>query len=119
MKRSRFRDKSLSGRAEMSQKEYKKQHNFCVNFLKRAKKEHFTNLDINSISDNKKFWQIVKPIFSNKVKAKTNIKLVEKIEMIDDESEIANLFNEYFVNIVKKSGLFTKEQSAISTDHRK
>ena len=36
--------------------------------------------------------------------------------MIDDEIEIAKLFNEYFVNIVKKLGLFTKEQSAISTE---
>ena len=37
--------------------------------------------------------------------------------MIDDEIQIANLFNEYFVNIVKKLGLFTKEQSAISTEN--
>ena len=29
--------------------------------------------------------------------------------MIDDEIEIAKLFNEYFVNIVKRLGLFTKE----------
>ena len=35
--------------------------------------------------------------------------------MIDDEIEIAKLFNKYFVNIVKKIGLFAKEQSAIST----
>ena len=85
--------------------------------MKRTKKEHFANLDINSISDNKKFWQIVKPLFSNKVKGKTTIKLVENDEMIDDEIQIANLFNEYFVNIVKKLGLFTKEQSAISTEN--
>ena len=37
--------------------------------------------------------------------------------MIDDEIQIANLFNEYFVNIVKKLGLFTKEQSTISTEN--
>ena len=37
--------------------------------------------------------------------------------MIDDEIEIAKLFHEYFVNIVKKLGLFTKEQSAISTEN--
>ena len=37
--------------------------------------------------------------------------------MIDDEIEIAKLFNEYFVNIVKRLGLFTKEQSAISTEN--
>ena len=83
--------------------------------LERVKKEHFANLDVSSISDNKKFWQIVKPLFSNKVTAKTTTKLVENNEMIDDEIEIAKLFNKYFVNIVKKIGLFAKEQSAIST----
>ena len=82
--------------------------------MKRLKKR-FVNPDVNSISDNKKFWQIVKPLFSNKVKVKTTIKLVENNQMIDDEIETAKLFNEYFVNIVKKSGLFKKEQSTVST----
>ena len=69
------------------------------------------------MSDNKKFWQIVKPLFSNKVKAKTTIKLVENNEIIDDEIEISKLFNEYFVNIVKKLGIFTEKQSAASTEN--
>ena len=51
---SRLRNKFLSDRTEMYRKEYKKQQNFRVNLLKIAKKEHFANLDINSISDNKK-----------------------------------------------------------------
>ena len=92
MKRSILTNKFLSDRTEMSRKEYKKQRSFCVNLLKRV------NL-----------------FFSNKVKGKTPIKLVENDEMIDDEIEIAKPFNEYFVNIVKKLGLFSKEKSAIST----
>ena len=58
----------------------------------------------------KKFWQNVKPLFSNKVKAKTVIKLVENDAVIDDESKIAKIFNEYFVTIVKKVGILTEEQ---------
>ena len=46
MKRSRLRNKFLSDMTEMSRKEYKKQRHFCVNLLKRAKKEYFANLDI-------------------------------------------------------------------------
>ena len=34
--------------------------------------------------------------------------------MIDDESEKANIFNEYFVNIVKKLGILTEEQTTYS-----
>ena len=42
MKPSRVsRKKFLSDRTEMSRKEYKKQRNFCVNILKRAKKRTF------------------------------------------------------------------------------
>ena len=55
--------------------------------LEKSQKKHFANLDINSTSDSKTFWQIVKPLFSNKVKGKTTIKLVENDEMIDDEIE--------------------------------
>ena len=34
--------------------------------------------------------------------------------MIEDESEIAKRFNEYFVNIVKKVGILTEEQTTYS-----
>ena len=44
-------------------------------------------------------------------------KFVENIEMTDDKAEIAKLFKEYFVNIVKKLGLLTKEQNAVSTEN--
>ena len=95
MKRSRLRNKILSDKTEMSQKEHKKQQNSCVNLLKKAKeavKYYHKLLHLgccssprsasDSISDNKKFCQIVKLLFSNK--AKTTIKLVKKNEMIDD-----------------------------------
>ena len=74
IKCSRLRNKFLSDRTEMSRKEYKKQQNFRVNLLKKAEKEHFANLHVNSISDNKTFWQIVNPFFPNKVIVKTTIK---------------------------------------------
>ena len=50
------------------------------------------------MSDTKTFWQIVKPLFSNKVKAKTIIKLVENNEMM-----IAKLFNEYFLSLNERT----------------
>ena len=75
MKRSRLRNTSLPDRTETSRKEYKKQRNVCVNLLKKAKKNHFANLHVNSVLDNRKFWQNVKPLLSNKAKAKTTIKI--------------------------------------------
>ena len=98
MKPSRLRNKFLRDRAETSRKEYKNQRNFCVNL-------YFANLDVNSVLDNRKFWQNVKPLFSKKVKAKTTIKLIENDETIDNEIKIAKIFNEYFVNTVKNLGI--------------
>ena len=118
MKRCRLRNKFLRDRTDISREEYKKQRNFCVSLLKKAKKDHFSNFDIKSVTDNKKFWQTVKPLSSNKVKAKTVVKLVENDTMIDDESEIAKIFNEYFVNIVKKLGILTEEQTMYSSGNQ-
>ena len=67
--------------------------------MKKAQKDHFANLCVNSVSDNKKLWQIVKPLFSDKVKAETSITLLKNNEMIDYEIEIAKLINGHFKNI--------------------
>ena len=88
MKRSRLRNKFLRDRTEAPRKEYKKQINFCINLLKKAKKDRFANLDVNSVLDNRTFWKNIKPLFSNKVKAKTTIKLIENDEAIDNEINI-------------------------------
>ena len=65
MKCSRPRNKFLRDRTETSPKEYK-----CVNFLKKNKKDHFANFDINSVSDNRKFSQNVKLFSQTKLKLK-------------------------------------------------
>ena len=46
MKRSRLRNKFLRDRTDISKEEYEKQRNFCVSLLKKAKKNHFANLEI-------------------------------------------------------------------------
>ena len=43
-----------------------KQHSLAKS---KKKKKHFAKRDISSITDNKSFWQTVKPLFSNKVKS--------------------------------------------------
>ena len=117
MKRSRLRNKFLRDRTETSRKEYKKQRNFCVDLLKKAKKDHFENPDVNYVLDNRKFWQNVKPLFSNKVKTKTTIKLIENDETTDNEIKIAKIFNEYFVNTVTNLGILTEMESATFTEN--
>ena len=94
-------------------KNTKKQRNFSVNLLKKAKrKQHFANFDINSVLDNRKFWQNIKTLSSNKVKAKPTIRLIENNKMIDNKIKIAKIFNKYFVNIVKNLRILKEKESA-------
>ena len=67
----------------------------------RKEKEYFANLNEKGIIDNKRFWQTVKPFLSEKLKSRENITLVEKEELVSSESDVAQLFNQFFSNLVK------------------
>ena len=54
---------------------------------------------MSEINDNK-LWKNVKPIFGNKNKGNKTIVLKEGNEMITDDGNLAQIFNEYFANIV-------------------
>ena len=75
--------------------------------MKKAKRQHFANLDVNFVLDNRMFWQNVKTLSSNKIKAKPTVRLTENDKMIDNKTKIAKIFNKYFVNIVKNLGILT------------
>ena len=63
------------------------------------------------------FWQNVKTLSSNKVKAKPTVRLIEDDKMIDNKIKIAKIFNKYFANIVKNLGILTGKESATFTEN--
>ena len=77
MQRSRLRNAYLKDRTRAARIAYKKQRNVCVSILRKSKKCYYENLDTKNITDNKKFWGTVKPLFSNKVRSNTYITLNE------------------------------------------
>ena len=79
----------------------KKQRNYCVNLLCRTKKKYFANINISSITDNKKLWKTVKPLLSDKISHKETIKLAVNDTILSDNQVVADTFNNYFNNIVK------------------
>ena len=81
---------------------YNKQRNYCVNLIKREKKKYYANLDPRVIIDNKKFWKTVKPLFSEKCVVNRAITLIDGIEIISKDIEVAEKLNEFFSNAVKK-----------------
>ena len=69
--------------------------------LRRTKKEYFQNLNVKDLSDNKKFWKIIKLYCSNKGLNSNKMLLKEKGELISDEKQIASIMNKFFINIMK------------------
>ena len=102
MTRSRLRNKFIKNPNNSNKENYRKQRNFCVNLLRKEKKSYYNNLNLNNITDNRKFWHTVKPFFSDKVTFKKPISLIEENIIISDDDIVANVFNDYFSNVVKR-----------------
>ena len=62
-------------------------------FIKEKKKFH---LNTKSVTDNKLFWKVIKPTFSDKAVSNINITLVENEEIISDENRICQIFKYFF-----------------------
>ena len=98
-------------------KAFKKQRNKCVKILRQAKTSYYGNLDMNSVPDNKKFRRTVKPLFTDKVQTSLRITLVENENIITNDSEIAEIFNEFFTNISKTMDIAPGECTLVPTEH--
>ena len=54
---------------------------FCVKLLCQTKEKYFSDINFKRISDNKEFWKIMKPFFSNKGLNTNNRMVVEDNEI--------------------------------------
>ena len=103
--RSKLKNKFNKERNHIKWCNYKHQRNHCLSILRETKKEYFNSLNIKQVSDNKLFWKSVKPFFNDKGSNSLKIKLVEENNIITDEEEIANIMNNYFINVTKTLNL--------------
>ena len=93
MKRSRLRNNYLKDQNELNSMAYREQKNRCVSLLKKTKRDYFGNLNPSALCDNKKFWKVVKPLFSEQSVSTENITLIENNVIINDDAKIAEIFN--------------------------
>ena len=100
MLRSKLRNSYNKNKTSHAYLAYKNQRNYCTSLLRESKKKFYGGLDPSIISDNKKFWKVNKPFFSNKVTVSNSIALSEKDEIIEDSSKVSQLFNDFFSNAV-------------------
>ena len=76
-----------------------KQRNSAESYFKKTKSEYFRNPNRKDLNDSKKFWKKIKSFFSDKGLETNNIVLKEKNKLITNCSTLANLFNNYLINI--------------------
>ena len=78
MKRSKLQNTFNKKRSSENWQNYKRQRNICSNILKSVKKTYFEVLNINEITDNRKFWKTVKSFLTDNCKTANNIILTDK-----------------------------------------
>ena len=116
MVRSKLRNIFNKNRNYENWRKYKRQRNLCLNLSRKTKKSFYKHLDEKEVSDNKVFWKNVKPFFSDKGVNSSKITLVAKNSIVVDKNKIANIMNNYFINITKTLNLKTLNKSQIDTD---
>ena len=80
---------------------HKRQRNLCVKLLRKSKKVFYNNLNVKRITDNRKFWQTIKPNFTDKTLKDERITLVDGGKVITEEKDAVEKFKDYFEKIVE------------------
>ena len=95
--RSKLKNNFNKNHTDANKKLYNKQRNLCVSLLKKENKKYYNNLDLNIFDDNKKCWQRIKPLFSDKHKSLQSDRiLVENNKIISDKEDVAEKLNSCF-----------------------
>ena len=101
MKRSNLATKYRRTPTDENLRAWKKHKNYCSNLYKKERKNYYESLDMKNLTDNKKFWDTIKPIFSNKAKGSSNITLIEDKKLLTSEKDVTETLNNHFIESVK------------------
>jgi hypothetical protein len=97
-RRNMLKNKFFKSRTSKNWENYKKQRNYVTSLRKKAIKSYFQKKCTN-VSKPKDFWNCVKPFFSDKSTNDTRIILKEDDNIVSNSEDVANVLNNYFINI--------------------
>lgn len=86
---------------EADWQEYKRLRNQTVNIIKRTKTEYYTNHINDCMYDAKKMWKTIKRLMKNEQKEDI-MEIVFKGETVKGEWNIAEEFNNYFIDSIEE-----------------
>ena len=115
MNRTRLKNRYLKLPSVENKEIYKRQRNVCTSLIRNRKRIYYNKLDIKNISDNKKFWNTVKPFFSDNTHGLHQITLINEKHVVTDNKVIAEIFNEYFITAAVNLDI-EKNENYVSDD---
>ena len=80
---------------------YTKYRNYCVNLVRREKKNYYENIDQKRLLDNKTFGEVTKPLFSEKSKSNKKIIFLENDNIISEDPKVAEILNDVIAKTVE------------------
>ena len=78
--------------------------------LRTTKKSYYSNLDIKKVTDNKTFWKRIIPLFTKRPLKGEKINLIESGKNISNDTELSDIFNVFFSNIISELNIPKKYQ---------
>ena len=83
----------------------KRAKNYCNNLIRTTKKNFVSkSVSKSDFANNKKFWNAVKPLLTNKgFLADENISIKFNVDLVTDKTKLANLFNLHYINVVENT----------------
>ena len=102
--RSRLRNKFCKSPSKENKTLYKKQRNKCLSLRRKSIKKYPNDITKYGIATNKYFWNLIKPFLTNKGHLNyQDIMILDVKKIIANETELAEVFNNHYINIVEKS----------------
>ena len=117
MNRTKLRNIYNKNKTDTNRTKYVRQRNYCVNLLRRVKRDYYNNLNTGNITDNKKFWKSVKPSFTDKINTNEQINLVHNGTIVSDNTKVANIMADFFSNVVDTLNISDNTDIISNTDH--
>ena len=103
-KRSSLRNTFWKDPSKENELLFKTQRNKCVSLRRKCIKSYFQDVTKKGLVTNKSFWNFVKPFLTNKsCHTQNDIMLIDNGKVIVEERDLAETFNDHYINIVEKS----------------
>ena len=78
--------------------------------LRTTKKSYYSNLDIKKVTGNKTFWKTIIPLLTKRPLKGEKINLLENGKNISNDTELCDIFNGFFSNIISELNILKKYQ---------